>query len=456
MAKKLVSVPALLLAAILSLIPRPGIAQATTYETLYSFKGSPDGAGPMGALFIGSDDVLFGTTEGGGTSKYGTIFALIPNATAPWSEYVLYNFANGLDGAYPQGALAYSTTYGVFYGTTLGGAGAGSVFQLAPRSTLGDAWTETVLYSIPSTRNGQNQHANGTVFIGPGGTLFITTQGTVNNQDSIEMGTVDALAPPATSVGTWTPYVLYTLGNGALAGGPSGDWPLAGVVGYGGSLFGTTSEGGDVFCSEAPGCGTVYELTPPEASGGAWTETTLHQFTGPDGAFPAAALTVGPDGVLYGTTSFGGTGSCSVDGGVFGGCGTVFQLTPPSSPGGTWTESVLYNFTSLNGDGAFPMAVVVGKNGTLDGTTESGGNLVATCPQPVGRAPAGCGTVYELVTPATPGGPWTENVLHVFSGQPGDGSVPTAGLALSSTGILFGTTYSGGTDDAGTVFAVAP
>jgi uncharacterized repeat protein (TIGR03803 family) len=455
MAKNLVSFPAVLLAAMLRLFPFPDIAQSADYETLYSFKGSPDGAAPIGGLFVGQEGVLYGTTEVGGTSKYGTIFAMIPSATAPWKEYVLHNFTGSPDGAYPQGGLAYSTTAGVFYGTTVdGGGGSGAVYQLAPPSTHGGAWTETVLYGVPSSRNSQNQYPIGNVFIDAEGTLFFATQGTINSSDSVIMGTVDALAPPTTSGGAWTPYVLYALGNGGLVGGPSGDWPFAGVVGYEGSLFGTTSYGGDLNCGQF-GCGTVYELTPPEAAGGVWTETTVYQFTGPDGSYPAAGLTVGPDGVLYGTTSFGGTGSCSSYGEFFG-CGTVFQLTPPSSPDGTWTLSVLYSFTSLNGDGAYPLAVVVGKNGTLYGTTESGGNFVATCPQPVGRAPAGCGTVFELVPPTTPGGPWTENVLHVFAGAPGDGSVPTAGLALSPSGILFGTTYSGGANGAGTVFAVAP
>src|ERR1039458_264479 len=45
-------------------------------------------------------------------------------------------------------------------------------------------------------------------------------------------------------------------------------------------------------------------------------------------------LTVGPGGVLYGTTQAGGSGSvCQAN---ESGCGTVFQLTPPATPGGAW------------------------------------------------------------------------------------------------------------------------
>ena len=95
------------------------------------------------------------------------------------------------------------------------------------------------------------------------------------------------------------------------------------------------------------GCGVVYELSP--TSGGSWTETTLHTFTGafpngslPDGAFPIATLIFDQAGNLYGTTTEGGTGSC-VDKWGNPGCGTVFQLSPAS---GGWTENVLANFTN--------------------------------------------------------------------------------------------------------------
>jgi hypothetical protein len=84
-------------------------------------------------------------------------------------------------------------------------------------------------------------------------------------------------------------------------------------------------------------CGTIYELTPPANPGHSWAYTVPHAYTsGPPntGEFPAAPLTVGPGGVLYGTTQLGGSSSGSVncDTSDFSGCGTVFQLTPPSSP----------------------------------------------------------------------------------------------------------------------------
>jgi hypothetical protein len=131
-------------------------------------------------------------------------------------------------------------------------------------------------------------------------------------------------------------------------------------------------------------------------------------------------------------------------------------LTPPTVSGGTWTFSSIYSFTGIDGDRAYPTAsLVVGKNGVLYGTTQYGGSATSACRSSY-FVLAGCGIVFELTPPTAPGGTWTEKVLHSFSGQNGDGAIPVAGLALSSTGVLYGTTSAGGTAGKGTVFAVAP
>jgi len=432
----------ILIASVATLMPL--IAAAQSYETIYSFQGSPDGADPKGGLVIGANGTLYGTTNAGGTSAFGTVFELTKPTGEPWKETVLQNFS-GSDGQYPQSALVFGST-GALYGATAGGqAGPGTIFELAPPAAAGDAWTETVLYSFGRSRGSQNVLPNGPVLIGPSGTLYTTTHGQPSATGFI-LGLVIALVPPLAPGGDWTEYELYAFGT---PGEDSGLEPLAGVVSVGGSLFGTTFYGG---------AETVYELTPPATHSGAWTETTIHAFgdTPGDGAYPLAALTVGPGGVLYGTTSYGGSGMCPYLGGEDG-CGTVFTLTPPSSPGGAWTETVIYSFTgSDNGDGGYPAAsVVVGSNGVLYGTTEFGGNATTACPGSFDFI-AGCGTVFELTPPSSKGGAWTEKVLHSFSDADGDGSMPVAGLALSSTGVLYGTTSAGGTAGKGTVFAVAP
>ena len=103
----------------------------------------------------------------------------------------------------------------------------------------------------------------------------------------------------------------------------------------------------------------------------------LHLFNGDDGAHPQADLIADPAGNLYGTTAGGGDG----------GQGTVFQL---DSSG---TLAVLYSFTGGD-DGAVPVAgLIADAAGNLYGTTLMGG-ATASCP-------GGCGTVFELTTPAS-------------------------------------------------------
>jgi uncharacterized repeat protein (TIGR03803 family) len=60
-----------------------------------------------------------------------------------------------------------------------------------------------------------------------------------------------------------------------------------------------------------------------------------------------------------------------------------------------------------------------------------------------------------LTPPGTPGGTWTETVLHKFTNG-ADGAQPGASLAIDSTGLLYGTAYNGGTGSAGTVFSLTP
>jgi len=279
---------------------------------------------------------------------------------------------------------------------------------------------------------------------------------------------------PASSGGAWTLHNIFSFvpgpsGHVGGGGGQDGSCPNAGVVSQGGSLYGTTYIGAagseDNFCGGPPpgaGCGAAYELSPPATAGGVWTGTPLHAFTGPpDGAFPEAPLTAGPGGVFYGTTYVGGTGGseCFYQFELpyyVGGCGGVFQLTPPAAPGGAWTTSIVYSFTGTSGDGAFPAAgVVLGPGGVLYGTTEYGGSATVGSPCTTPTAVSGCGTVFQLTPPASPGGTWTETVLYSFSGQNEDGATPLAGLTLGPGNVLYGTTSAGGAAGAGTVFSLA-
>ena len=148
------------------------------------------------------------------------------------------------------------------------------------------------------------------------------------------------LTPPSAPGGSWTESTLWDF----WANGPSlGVGPDAGVVSVGGSLYGTT-----YYDTDGEGCGRVYQLSPPTASGGAWTGTAIHSFGGGsgDGCESLAPLTAGPGGVVYGTTVVGGPGTpCGAY--VSTGCGTVFELTPPATGGGAWTETAV-SYTHLD------------------------------------------------------------------------------------------------------------
>ncbi len=155
---------------------------------------------------------------------------------------------------------------------------------------------------------------------------------------------------------------------------------------------------------------------------------------GSDGEEPYAPMISDSAGNLYGTTEFGGSQRL----------GTVFKLT--LGTGGTWTESVLYNFSD-GADGGQPMAgVVMDAEGNLYGTTTAGGD--ATCVTLHGF----CGVVYKL-SPNLDGS-WSESVLLNFIGT--NGLYPETGLTLDSAGNLYGTTTSGGIAGYGTVFELSP
>jgi uncharacterized repeat protein (TIGR03803 family) len=244
--------------------------------------------------------------------------------------------------------------------------------------------------------------------------------GTTEAAGVYDNGTVFALLPPSGPGGQWTETVLHTFN---VQAGDAGYAETAPVIGPGGVLYGTTAYGG-VFCTQGTplGCGALYELRPPASPGGTWTEKVLYSFSGgADGGGPQSAplLCTNPsicsEGALYGTTTGGGTY----------GKGTVFELQPPASPGGTWIETVLYTFAG-GSDGSGPRGLAMSDNGVLYGVTEMGG-------------PAGAGTVFQLAPPANSGGAWTETTLYTFQGGL-DGTGPYEPPVITDEGTLYGTT----------------
>lgn len=178
------------------------------------------------------------------------------------------------------------------------------------------------------------------------------------------------------------------------------------VQGKDGLLYGTTYFGGD------NALGQVFKM---RLSG---VTTTLFSFKGGDGFYPQAGLVEGADGNFYGTAAAGGAN----------GKGVVYRISP------TGARGVLHSFAGGAFDGASPKSELArGADGNFYGVTPAGGAN-------------GKGVAYKI----TPAGVVT--VLHSFGGA--DGNAPVGGLTFGFDGALYGTTYLGGANDDGVVFKI--
>ena len=122
----------------------------------------------------------------------------------------------------------------------------------------------------------------------------------------------------------------------------------------------------------------------------------------------------------------------------------VVLLAVPAFPQGNgYAETILYNFTGVNGNGTNPQAgLVMDSSGNLYGTTAGGGNIGCA-----GHT-AYYGTVFKL------DGTRHESILYQFATVNGDGYWPFSGLVMDSSGNLYGTTNAGGEFNWGTIFKV--
>jgi uncharacterized repeat protein (TIGR03803 family) len=258
----------------------------------------------------------------------------------------------------------------------------------------------------------QGGSADGAVPLGPllnvSGTLYgTTTEGGGTGCGGAGCGTVFAIGPDGTE------SVVH-----AFAGPPSdGATPFGGLVKVGGTIYGTTNDGGANTCGSIH-CGTVFSI------GANGAEKIIYSFKGgSDGEYPAGSM-VKLGSLLYGTTYQGG-GHTGCDTGYT--CGTVFSITTAGA------EKVIHAFTGVGSDGGNPSGALIEIAGTLYGTTEFGGLSQCTDTH---NTPIGCGVVYSM---STGGG---DTILHAFKGG-SDGQTPSEGV-VDVGGQLFGTTIVGG------------
>lgn len=400
----------------------------------------------------------------------GLCFLLAANAVAA-TEHVIYSFPGGADGMYPTALI--SDTAGNLYGATefTVNYGPGTIFELVKN---GSAYTYVVLYTF--TDGGL--FASGPLALDTHGNLY----GTTGTGGDYYKGSVFKLSPD--QGGSWTLTVLHS-----FADGTDGAYPYGGVIlDKAGNLYGTASEGGLLSDCSGAGCGVVFKLSA--GSSGNWAETVLHSFTETDGALPSSGLVFGANGILYGTTSAGGTSKNCV-GTPANGCGTVFQVAPSATD---WKETTLHSFHVTDGD--YPQGVTY-YHGKLFGTTllgglksagtvfeltitksgvtnsvihsfgsgtdatqplgavvfDKNGNLYGSASQGANSAcnKLGCGAIFELKPNL---GKWTETILYRFTGG-NDGATPRTTPILSTTGLI-GSTSVGGASGYGVVFELTP
>lgn len=377
-AKTSVASLCVLAACCLSCLAQP----QTNYQRIVSFGPTiTKGSFLRGQLLEGADGFLYGTSYAGGSNNLGTIFK-VDKKGGRFAQ--LHSFS---DGSLPYAGLVQAAD-GSLYGTSAGGGSnnGGTVFTLATNGT-----GYQVLLDMGAT-NGDAISPAGGLAISQDGVLY----GTTTAGGDYNFGTVFRVKTDGSDY-----RILYSFAGTNLNSdgtGPFGTLLLASD----GAIYGTTQAGG------TNGYGTIFKIF---TDGNGYQ--VLHHFMGSttDGQLPMGALTQDADGMLYGTTYYGGTNAL----------GTVYKVDTNGI-----NFALIHSFSGVT-DGSQPVAGVVARSdGYLYGTARYGGASDA-------------GMAYRM---ALDGSDFT--VLHSFAQMDLDGAQPIACLMFGSDGAIYGSTFYGG------------
>ena len=279
------------------------VSLAGVFQTVHTFDCN-DGQSPRGPVVPVGSLWLYGSTSGGGANGAGTIFRV---STAGAFE-VVHDFG-GPDGSGPIGALVHANNGLVYGATTWGGAfDLGTVFSISANGQ------HTLIYSFGDDPDYAAYPQGGLVQTSDGFLYGTTSEGGENGAGILyRISTAGQFEMRSTS------FDLGYAPTGELVEGPDH------------LLYGTTS-------SSYPGddgdtAGTIFRVG---ASGAVLTvkrfefvqaqNGTADAF---DGASPMAGMVVGYEGLFYGTTNSGGSGSN----------GTIFRIALASeTPAGSNVE----------------------------------------------------------------------------------------------------------------------
>jgi uncharacterized repeat protein (TIGR03803 family) len=277
------------------------VTSSGTFTTLHSFcsqSGCADGANPFGALILGTDGNLYGTTLAGGAHGDGTVFKITPAGTLT----TLHSFCSQSgcpDGEFPQTGLVQASD-GNFYGTTLlGGAyGNGTIFKMTPTGTV------SALYNVCSYSGcPDGNYLYASLIQATDGNLYgIMESGGANGHGTIFKITLG---------GTLTTLYSFCSKSGCT----DGKYPVGGLTqDTNGNLYGTTADGGTdddgtVF-SLSVGLGAYVETLPVSGEAGATVDilgTTLTGATSVTFNGTAATFTVSSSNLIRATVPTGAT-----------------------------------------------------------------------------------------------------------------------------------------------------
>jgi len=428
-------------------------ATASTETVLHnqcSSTGCTDGGGVQAQL-IKSGNILYGVGGNGGAhmsgSHSGGVVFQYDLSTSTYT--VLYSFCSTIhlmvctDGESPVGRLVIDTS-GNLYGTTsLGGntGNAGTVFKL---TKSGGTWSLTTLYKFcPDKINDVlcedgNEPLSGLTYYGQAsGTAYDGTSPLygstfVGGDDATDEYGNGVLFELSLSGGVWSEGVLHEFCWACTEGCTScseGERPFGQmIIDSTGAIYGSTLIGG-------AGQGTVFKYASAALTT-LYTFCTSHSSPCSDGGQPTGVL-LDASGNVYGTGQVGGSGGTGTGGGV------LFKLT---NSGGTWSESVKYNFCSASSctDGWAPRGdLIMDGSGNVLGTTAVGGSSA--------HAANGGGTIWKY-------NGTSESVLYDFCASSttcADGEDPGAGVMIDASGNLYGDTILGGSAG-GVIFKFAP